>query len=69
MTFKELLKECDMHGAQLARRIGVTRAAVGKWMSGDASPNYTKLPEISKALGVSIEKIVQCFIDNKKAEE
>ena len=69
MTFKELLKECDMHGAQLARRIGVTRAAVGKWMSGDAAPNYSKLPEIAKALNVSVDRVVQCFIIRKKTEE
>ena len=62
-TFRELLEEKDMHGAQLARRLGISTAAVSKWCMGEAAPNYNKLPEIAKALDVSIERIVTCFVE------
>lgn len=62
-TFRELLEEKDMHGAQLARRLGISTAAVSKWCMGEAAPNYNKLPEIAKALDVSIERIVTCFLE------
>ena len=62
-TFRDLLEEKDMHGAQLARHLGISTAAVSKWCIGDAAPNYSKLPEIAKALDVSIERIVSCFVE------
>lgn len=62
MKFKELLKEVDMNGAQLARRLGITTAAVSAWCTGEASPSYSKLPEIAKALNVSLERVIACFV-------
>ena len=62
-TFRDLLEEKDMHGAQLARRLGISTAAVSKWCVGEAAPNYNKLPEIAKVLDVSIERIVSCFVE------
>ena len=62
MKFKELLKEVDMNGAQLARRLGISTAAVSAWCKGKSTPNYDKLPEIAKALNVSLEKVVACFV-------
>ena len=63
--FRALLEERDIHGAQLARRLGISTAAVSKWCVGEAAPNYDKLPEIAKALDVSIEKVVMCFVEEK----
>ena len=62
MKFKELLKEVDMNGAQLARRIGVTRTAVSAWCRGTSQPSFDKIQLIAKALGVSVTRVVNCFI-------
>ena len=62
MGLQELLKERDMSGSQLARRIGVSSAAVNSWVRGKTYPNIDKFPDIAKALGVSVNRIVKCFI-------
>lgn len=62
MTFKELLKSVDINGAQLARRLGVSTAAVSAWVRGETAPNYKRVLDIAKYLNVSVEKVVQCFI-------
>ena len=67
MKFKELLKEVDLNGAQLARRIGVSTEAVSQWVRGAAYPNLDRVPEIAKALGVSVERVLSCFVEGMKA--
>ena len=62
MGLQELLDERDMKGSQLARRIGVSSAAVNSWVRGKTYPTIDKFPEIAKALGVSVNRIVKCFI-------
>lgn len=59
--FKALLKEKDITGAQLGRRIGVSRALVSAWMRGKSVPRTPYVPKIAEALGVSVEEIVNCF--------
>ena len=68
MNFKELLKEVDMSGAQLARRVGVSRSAVSSWVIGKTSPNFDKIYAIAKALGVSVERVIQCFVHKDEKE-
>lgn len=63
MKFKELLVEVDMNGAQLARRLGISVAAVSSWCTGKCSPNLEKIPEIAKALNVSVQRVIMCFIE------
>jgi transcriptional regulator with XRE-family HTH domain len=63
VKFKELLKEVDVTGTQLARRLGITRAAVAKWCSGEASPPCSKMNDIAKALHVNVERVVACFVE------
>ena len=62
MKFKELLEEVDMNGAQVVRRVGVSTSAVASWCRGKTCPNYDKIPDIAKALNVSVERVVKCFI-------
>ena len=62
MEFKELLKEVDMNGAQVARKIGVTRPTVYSWVRGETSPTVANLVEIAKAMNVPIERVMECFV-------
>lgn len=66
MKFKELLDEVDMSGAQLARRLGISVAAVSAWCTEKSAPNYDKLPAIAKAMNVSLDRVVKCFVAEEK---
>lgn len=62
MKFKELLEEVDLTGAQLARRLDISVAAVSGWCTEKSAPTYDKIPAIAKALNVSVERVFKCFI-------
>lgn len=69
MKFKQLLREKDITGAQLARRINVSVYTVWKWTNGKGEPVAARMIKIADALGVSVEEIVRCFAekdDDKK---
>ncbi|MBQ8428603.1 MAG: helix-turn-helix transcriptional regulator [Clostridia bacterium] len=63
MAFKKLLKEKDIHGTQLARKIGCERSLVSCWVRGKCRPTLDMIPKIAKALDVTIEDIVKCFVE------
>ena len=63
MSFRELLKQKDLHGVQLARRIGCERSLVSCWVTGKSRPTLDMIPKIAKVLDVSIEDIVKCFVE------
>ena len=61
--FRELLKKKDIHGEQLGRRVGVGRSSVSSWVRGKSKPTLAVIPKIAKALDVSIEEIMSCFVE------
>lgn len=50
---KKLLKEKGISQAELARRIGVSRAAVSEWVRGKSEPSESTLKLIAKEFGVN----------------
>ena len=69
MNFKQLLREKDMTGAQLARRIKVSPYTVWKWTNGKGEPTACRMLKIASALDVSVEEIVRCFAEQKEIKE
>lgn len=69
MQFKQLLREKDLTGAQLGRRIGVSRWVVSYWTSRKGRPHGKYIPQIAEALGVSVEDVVKSFEDSESEEE
>ena len=63
MTLKELLKEKDLHGAQLARRLGRNRATINYWASGKNTPKLKDIHAIADALYVSRLEVIDCFAE------
>lgn len=61
MEFKELLREKDITGAQLARRINRTRSCVSCWICGKSEPKIRDLRKIAKVLNVSVDDVLRCF--------
>lgn len=41
----------------MARRIGVSRAAVGKWELDETAPTRKRAPRVAKVLGLSLENM------------
>lgn len=67
MIYK-LRTNAKMSQEQFADIFGVTRQSVQKWESGAATPELSKIIEISKYFGISIDALV-LEIDSRTAEE
>lgn len=48
-------KKAGLSQEALAERIGVSRQAISKWETGEASPEITKLPLLAAAFGVTAD--------------
>lgn len=61
MYFKEFLrkrrKAMGLTQEELAKRVLVSKSAITKWESGRGIPDRTNLRQLSKVLGVSIDKL------------
>ena len=71
MTFPEALLRArrarGLSQEELAERLGVSRQAVSKWETGEASPDLSKLTALSGALSLSLD--VLCGLREEAAEE
>ena len=48
-------KKAGLSQEALAERIGVSRQAISKWETGEASPEISKLPPLAEAFGVTVD--------------
>jgi len=55
---KDALRKAGINQSELARRIGVERAAVSKWVNGHATPTYGHLRKVAQVLNMSISEIL-----------
>ena len=55
---KDALARVGMTQAELARQIGVTRAAVSNWIQGRAAPSLGHLFEIARVLNMTTSEIL-----------
>jgi transcriptional regulator with XRE-family HTH domain len=49
----------ELNQAQIAKKIGVTAQAVGKWYRGESFPSYKNLLKLQKATGMSLGQITK----------
>jgi len=54
----ELRKNKNITQKQLASALSVTNKAISRWENGDGLPDISNLPKLAKALGVSIDEII-----------
>ena len=65
MNLRDLLKKRDISGAQVGRRLGVSRSLVSLWCCGKAAPKEETIADLAKILGVSKKEIKNCFAVKK----
>jgi transcriptional regulator with XRE-family HTH domain len=51
-------RDCGLTQGQFAEKLNVTHQAVSKWERGEAMPEISKITEIAKVLGVSVDEIL-----------
>lgn len=64
MKIKEIRTEKGVTQLELAKKLGVSRSTVAMWEAGINTPNASKIPEISKALGC--KSIDELFFEDEK---
>ncbi len=57
MKIRERRKSMNITQADLAERVGMSRAAVAKWEVGIAHPKADLLPKIADVLGCTIDEL------------
>lgn len=55
------LKKVDLSGAQLARRVGVTRSTVALWNIGKNIPHKSNIKKIAEVLEVDYMELLEVF--------
>lgn len=51
------LRQNDMTGAELGRRVGVSKVAVSLWLSGKQLPRGTTARKLAQVTGLSLDAI------------
>lgn len=59
MNLKKIMIEREMTAADIARKSGMTQAALSRYINGKRTPNLNSVIKIAKALNVPIELLVK----------
>ena len=59
MGFFNARKKSGYTQAEVAEILGVTAASVSQWENGETKPRSSKLPEIAKLLGCTIDELME----------
>lgn len=59
MNLKKLMIEREMTAADIARKSGMTQAALSRYINGKRTPNLNSVIKIAKALNVPIELLIK----------
>lgn len=62
-------RDCGLPQGQFAEKLNVTHQAVSKWERGEAMPEISKIAEIAKVFGVSIDDILVQMQDKPQNNE
>ncbi len=57
-VIRRRLAELRMSPAELAARLGVSKATVSYWINGEKRPNFGRLNDIAKALDCSVDVLL-----------
>ena len=57
ISIMKFRKAASLTQKHLADRLGVTQSAVSSWERGKKQPNLTKLPDLARALGCTVDEL------------
>lgn len=57
LNIRQIRLMANLSQRDLAKRLGISSAAVAKWESGQSYPSGDKLPALANALGVPIDEL------------
>ena len=69
MTLTDLLKRKGFTQREFGERLGVVQTAVSNWCNGANRPSTSKIIEMAKVLGVSLEELLSAMEEPKKKED
>lgn len=58
---KQKRKELNLTQAELAAKLGVTKATVSKWELAQSYPDITVLPEIAQLFNCTVDEVLGCY--------
>lgn len=61
MKFKALRKDSGITQEVLATKLGVKQSTIAMWETGKSKPRTDDLYVIADVLGVSVDKVLECF--------
>lgn len=61
-------KQLGLSQEELAKKLGVTRQAVSRWESGTALPSVDNMIELSRALEISVDELLQLAPQQKESD-
>ena len=57
LNIREVRIEAAISQTALAKRLGISSAAVSKWEKGKSYPSADRIPDLANALGVPIDQL------------
>lgn len=68
-NIKELIEQHDMTQKQLARKLDITPAALGNYIRNNREPDYSTLIRIADYFHVSIDFLLNHYVDSQTTHE
>ncbi|WIK67060.1 helix-turn-helix domain-containing protein [Globicatella sanguinis] len=60
-TLKTIRLKRGLKQEDIAKKLGVTKSAYGRWERGECNPRCDKLKKLAQILGVSIDSLIIFF--------
>ncbi len=59
MTLKELIKKKGYTQEEFAKSLNIKQSCVSAWVTGRTKPTTARLSKVAKALGISVNKLIE----------
>ncbi len=69
LRLKELLKENELTGKELAERVGVSKTSISQIITENQQPRFELLVDIAKALDVDVKDLFNSTKPEKEPKE
>jgi transcriptional regulator with XRE-family HTH domain len=63
-ALRTYLKDRAITQAEFASQLGVSQPTVSEWINGESFPTVTRLAEISRRTGISVDKLISEAADS-----